>query len=140
MLDLQMAQTVMQREGVRLTPQRLAVLEALIGNTSHPTVDGLFDTVRRTCPTISLATVYNTVAMLIRHGLILELRGGRDGLRCDPNTNPHAHAYCLGCGEVYDLPLPYPEAWDASYPPGFRITGVEVSITGYCAHCQEPHA
>lgn len=135
MLESDQARQVLRDAGVRLTPQRLYIVDALVDNRSHPTVDALYAMVRQKYPNVSLATVYQTVALLGRHGLILELRGAGDALRCDPNTTPHAHAYCRGCGAVHDVPLPTALTemrWDTA---PFITNGVEISLKGWCTHC-----
>ncbi|MHB9129808.1 MAG: Fur family transcriptional regulator [Armatimonadota bacterium] len=136
MLNADAARTALRTAGVRLTPQRLMVVEALVGNYSHPTVDQVYERVRQKYPTVSLATVYHTVALLARHSLILELHGGGEGLRCDPQTTPHAHAYCRHCSRVFDVPLPGDLAWQEQTLDGFCPTHFEVSLHGVCAACK----
>jgi Fur family peroxide stress response transcriptional regulator len=111
------------------------VAQALVGNFTHPTVEQLHAAVREQFPTISLATVYQTVALLARVGLVLELHGGRDGLRCDPETTPHAHAFCRGCGAVTDVPLPTHVVHDDFTADGFAVDQVDVYLYGRCEPC-----
>lgn len=133
MLTLDSAVTILRQSGIRVTPQRLMVIDALVDNRTHPTVEHIYEFVRRSYPTISLATVYQTLAMLARHGLITELHGGRDGLRCDPDTSSHAHAYCRICGAIMDIPLP---AMDCTTElSGFKAEHLELSIYGRCDSC-----
>ena len=111
------------------------IMEVLVDNRTHPTVDQVYLEVRTQYPTVSLATVYSTLALLARCGLILELHGGKDGLRCDPETAPHAHAYCEHCGGVFDFALPAMPAWHDAELAGFQPRGTEISIFGICAQC-----
>ncbi|HOF87039.1 MAG TPA: Fur family transcriptional regulator [Armatimonadota bacterium] len=136
MLTAESAQSALQRAGVRLTPQRLMIVDVLVGNRTHPTIEQIYATARQRYPTLSLATVYHTVDLLAKHGLILELRGSKDGLRCDPDTAPHAHAYCTECNAVYDIILPAAAAPDASALDGFRATRVDISLYGECQACR----
>ena len=135
MIDHQMAKATLKRAGVRFTPQRAAVIDALVNNTTHPTIDQIYQIARERAPMISLATVYNTITALIQHGLIVELHPGRDGLRCDANSTPHPHAYCQQCGMLFDLSTPPDVAINESVPAGFHILRREVLITGLCAAC-----
>jgi Fur family peroxide stress response transcriptional regulator len=135
MLDQHVAVITLRDSGVRMTPQRLLVIEALAGNRSHPTVEQIFEYVRERYPTVSLATVYQSLALLSRHGLITELHGDRGTLRCDPDTSSHAHAYCRRCGLVMDVPLPPAATHTALDLDTFNPTQVEVSIYGVCAAC-----
>jgi Fur family peroxide stress response transcriptional regulator len=136
MLTADAAKHALQRAGVRLTPQRLMIVDVLVGNRTHPTVEQIYATARRQYPTLSLATVYHTVDLLARHGLILELRGSKDGLRCDPDTTDHAHAFCTNCGEVFDVMLPAPIAVAPEQIDGFQARRVEISLYGECNVCR----
>ncbi|MHB9026073.1 MAG: Fur family transcriptional regulator [Armatimonadota bacterium] len=135
MLEHESAQSVLRNAGVRLTPQRLMILDALAGNTAHPTIDDIYMIVQAKYPTVSLATVYHTIALLAEYGLILELHGGRDGLRCDPETIPHGHAYCQECGKVLDIPLPKAMSASRDQTKGFQVAQVEYSVYGRCLGC-----
>ena len=137
MLEHESAQSVLRNAGVRLTPQRLMILDALVGNTSHPTIDDIYLIVQEKYPTVSLATVYHTIALLSQHGLIRELHGGKDGLRCDPETSPHGHAYCQHCGVVVDIPLPHEMNMPRRGSDGFQVAQVEYSVYGCCPHCTD---
>lgn len=137
MITVASAQNAIRQSGMRVTPQRLMIVEVLVDNRTHPTVDDIYRLVHDRYPTISLATVYQTLSLLARHGLVLELHGGKDGLRCDPETTPHAHAYCEQCGTVYDIALPTALPWDAQRLGGFQPTTYEVSLFGTCTSCQE---
>ncbi len=135
MLAADSAREALRSAGIRLTPQRLMIIDALVGNRTHPTIEMIYDTVRARYPSVSLATVYQTVTLLGKHGLVLELRGGKDGLRCDPDTSVHAHAYCAHCGAVADVPLSTPMALDTNELDAFTITQVEIALHGLCARC-----
>lgn len=137
MLASDVAQQALREAGVRVTAQRMMIVDVLVGNRTHPTVEEIYTRIRDTCPTISLATVYHTLALLARQGLILELRGAKDGLHCDPDTTPHAHAYCENCGKVFDIPLPSSPAWDSDLLDGFHPSRTELSLYGRCGNCKE---
>ena len=137
MLASDVAQQALREAGVRVTAQRMMIVDVLVGNRTHPTVEEIYARVRATCPTISLATVYHTLALLARQGLILELRGAKDGLRCDPDTTPHAHAYCEGCGKVIDISLPSSSVWGLDTLDGFHPSKTEISLYGRCESCKE---
>jgi Fur family peroxide stress response transcriptional regulator len=134
MLALAAAEGTLRTAGIRLTPQRLLILQVLVGNRTHPTVEAIFAAVRPTYPTISLATVYHTVALLARYGLVSELHGGKAGLRCDPDTSQHAHAFCEQCGQVFDIPFP-PSLTRLSDLKGFTPSKLELTIYGRCPSC-----
>src|SRR5262245_41591111 len=92
----------LKRAGLKLTPQRIALIREIADDLSHPTAQTLFDRLRPHFPTMSFATVYNTLEALARCGLTGTLHLG-GAVRFDPNTEPHDHAVCDACGTVADI-------------------------------------
>jgi Fe2+ or Zn2+ uptake regulation protein len=128
----------LERANLRKTPQRLAIVRAFADDPSHPTAQVIFDRLRRELPTMSFATVYNTLAALERTGSCRTLRidgpAGDSGTRFDPNVEPHDHAVCDRCGAVRDVPRDDERKAPALH--GFRIRAVERLYRGECAHCR----
>lgn len=121
--------------GLRVTPQRLAILETFASACDHPTAQTLYQRLLLSFPTMSFATVYNTLDALSRVGLCGTLRLGT-AARFDPNTAPHHHAVCDLCDTVVDLPVESLGP-DASHAVGgFEIRQVERLYRGVCAACQ----
>ena len=136
MFTIEIARDALRSAGVRVTPQRMMIVDVLVDNRTHPTAENIFRQVRQQYPSISLATVYHTLALLSEQGLVLELHGGNDGLRCDPDTTPHAHAYCKRCNKVFDIPVPALQSWPTTALPGFHTEKTEISLYGRCNECQ----
>ena len=90
--------------GLKLTPQRIAIVRELAADPSHPTAQEIFDRLQSSMPTMSFATVYNTLDALARAGLCGSLSLSPGPARFDPNMAPHHHAVCDGCGLVRDVP------------------------------------
>jgi Fe2+ or Zn2+ uptake regulation protein len=128
----------LRNAGLRLTPQRLAIVQCLIGDETHPTAQELFERLRSRFPTISVATVYNTLSALNAIGHCRELDMGGPS-RFDPNVEPHDHAVCERCNAIRDVARTEsapPEPSEASCDlPGFRVSHVERVYRGLCAHC-----
>lgn len=135
MLSLDDARMILRNESVRLTPQRLMIAEVLIGSRNHPTVEQVHEIVLARYPSISLATVYNTVTLLARYGLISMIHGGKDGLRLDPDMTPHAHAHCIQCGEANNVSITRQAELDQHALAGFHWDQMEVSVFGFCSRC-----
>src|SRR3974390_980081 len=96
----------LKRAGLKLTPQRIAIVRLFAEDASHPTAQDLFERLQPGFPSMSFATVYNTLDALAKAGLagIVRLPGKRgDAARFDPNTSAHHHAVCDGCGSVVDI-------------------------------------
>jgi Fur family peroxide stress response transcriptional regulator len=132
----------LRARGLRMTSQRLAIVEQFAADASHPTAQELFDRLKRTFPTMSFATVYNTLDALAAAGLSRTLRLGT-AARFDPNTAPHHHAVCERCGAIVDVEVGAralaPDESDAralgSAAPGFSVTTVERVYRGTCSSC-----
>lgn len=134
-LTIAKAEEAMRKAGVRRTRQRMLIIQELLDNYQHPTAEQLYAQLMAKDSTISLATVYHTLALFARLGLIRELHGSKEALRCDPVTAAHAHAYCSRCGAVFDFPQPPAANIPAVNIPGFQPISSEFSVFGYCAAC-----
>src|SRR5689334_20801034 len=89
-----------------LTPQRAAVLRAIQGSEHHPTASEVFVSAKKILPSISFATVYNSLRYLKQANLIREISFGDGASRYDRETDRHDHAICSGCGRLVDFDLP----------------------------------
>jgi Fur family peroxide stress response transcriptional regulator len=134
----------LKRAGLKLTPQRVAIVRQFAEDESHPTAQDLFERLRPNFPSMSFATVYNTLDALARAGLagVVRLPGKRgDAARFDPNTTAHHHAVCERCGAVLDIPAgtlaPTRSALSKLQrkAPGFSVRTVERIYRGLCARC-----
>ena len=88
-----------------LTKQRTAVLQVIRESEGHLTANEVFENARRILPSISFATVYNSLHYLKNESLIGEVTFGNDASRYDRNLTRHYHAICNDCGKLVDLDL-----------------------------------
>jgi Fur family peroxide stress response transcriptional regulator len=123
----------LKRAGRKLTPQRMAIVHEIAEDLTHPTAQDLFERLRPAFPTMSFATVYNTLDALARCGLTGELRIG-GAVRFDPNTSAHHHAVCDKCGAIADIPVSDPLPKKVR---GFRVRTEERTYRGLCGRCSE---
>lgn len=123
--------------GLKLTPQRLAVLECLEGNEDHPSAEEVYTDVSRNFPTMSLATVYNTLEALKQKGEIQELTIDPGKKRFDPDMRPHHHLICKGCRRIVDVHVDYNLDVPADQRMDFEITGSHIEFYGLCAACRK---
>jgi Fur family transcriptional regulator, peroxide stress response regulator len=124
----------------RETKQRNAILGFLMNTRSHPTADQIYETVRKTIPTISKGTVYRNLQVLIDIGIVsvLDIRGTLS--RYELKQETHYHFRCDACGRVYDLDEPVDPGLDdrISKRTGFVVSGHQTEFRGRCADCQRP--
>jgi Fe2+ or Zn2+ uptake regulation protein len=135
--DHRSADDTIHGAGLRMTEQRRAVYDALLGERDHPTAVDVFTRVRERMPAISLATVYNCLDTLTACHLVKTVQLDRGPARYCPNLKEHAHFHCESCGTVLDLPLrtrrhPH-DVWEL--PQDLSITGHEVAFRGICPKC-----
>lgn len=126
-----------RNSGYRATPQRIAISRYILSNHEHLTAQKAYLEVKKTHPTVSLATIYNTIKILKETGLILELNLYQGETRFDPITEPHAHLLCLQCGGISDWMDPImPKLIDKiSADANFTVTGSIFELKGICEGC-----
>jgi len=126
----------MKKTGMRMTPQRMAILEYLDGNTDHPSAEDIFAGVREKYPSMSFATVYNTLEALKSRGGVLELTIDPGRKRYDPNTEPHHHLICLECRKIVDVHLDAEPSVPAALQGDFEVVGSHIEFYGVCGACR----
>jgi Fur family peroxide stress response transcriptional regulator len=89
--------------GLKITPQRVAIMEFLKNNKSHPSINSIYENLKATYPSISVSTVYNTVETLVKNNYLTELPLAKGRSFYDPDISEHDHAYCVKCGKVFDV-------------------------------------
>lgn len=123
--------------GLKLTPQRLAILGYLEDNKEHPSAEGIYRAVSKKFPTMSFATVYNTLETLRKRGDILELTIDPDKKRFDPNTEFHHHLICVKCKKIVDIHSSYKPDVSNGERADFAIIGNHIEFYGICAKCKD---
>lgn len=125
--------------GHRLTPQRVAIIRALVELEDHPTVERLHQAILSDFPTTSLATVYKTIAMLKDIGEVLELGFGEPGSRYDGrHPKPHPHLICTRCDAIMDYSFQGLDALVArmAAETGFFVNTHRFDLFGLCPACR----
>lgn len=131
---------LLKDRGLRVTQQRVAVLDFLLASCHHPTAEEIGTAVNRTDPTASRASVYNVLRSLARAGLVSELVLDDAVARYDANLDPHHHFVCTACRRVEDVPEPLcPTPLAARFADGRVVTEVSVTLRGLCAACAGAH-
>jgi Fur family peroxide stress response transcriptional regulator len=122
--------------GDRLTPQRMAIYDAVVGRSTHPSVDMVYDQVHRRFPSLSRATVYVTLSLFADLGLIQEVSGPIR--RYDGQAARHVNLVCERCGsvvDVFDTRLEDIERKVASRAR-FSVRKTRFELHGICPNCQ----
>jgi Fur family ferric uptake transcriptional regulator len=133
------AQEVLASSGIRVTRQRLQVLEALAAEPNDATAQEIFETLRARGVSIGLATVYRALGLLSSHGVVDALvhRPGEICYRLCGEDHHH-HLTCTECHQVVELGECELDPWldRLGSAHGFAVTGHSVEVTGVCADCK----
>ncbi len=122
---------------IKLTPQRLAILDYLEGNTMHPSVEQIYKHVSRRFPSMSYATVYNVVNTLVKHKVVKELSIDPDKKRFDPDMHTHHHMVCIKCKKIMDIDIDYSLHVPEQVLEGFTLMGNHIEFYGICSDCRK---
>ena len=127
----------LKASGFRITNQRLAIVRYLVGRSDHPGVKQISNAMSKKGLDISLATIYNTLEVLVNNNLIRELNFDGKENRYDTNISPHINLICTKCGSITDYP------YELRISPGllkrkkgFTATDFRLEYRGICNKCQ----
>lgn len=113
--------------------QRVKVLEFLMNNKIHPTADDVFKGIIKEVPTLSKATVYNTLNLFVEKKLLSTMSADYNETRFDLLIENHGHFVCESCGEIFDFPYSYKNNYESL--EGFHIQKEEIVLKGLCNKC-----
>ncbi len=122
-------------KGLRVTPQRMAILEAIIKLNNHPTAENIIEYIRKNHPHISLATVYKVLDALVENSLIKKVKTEKDIMRYDALMESHHHIYCSDSDRIEDyqdneLNELLKKYFDKKEIPNFKIEDLKLHIIG----------
>ena len=119
---------------IRPSFQRIKVLDYLISNQHHPNVDRIFKDLQSEVPTLSKATIYNTLNLFVKAGLVRVLTIEDKETRYDIVTETHGHFKCEECGTIFNFEVD-PELLATDELAGFKIVERNVYFKGVCSKC-----
>jgi Fur family peroxide stress response transcriptional regulator len=122
-------------KGLKVTPQRIAILEAIVTLNNHPTAENMIDYIRKNHPNIATATVYKVLDALVAHELIKKVKTERDIMRYDAIMESHHHLYCSESDRIEDfvdteLNDMIEKYFEKKKIPDFKIEDVKLQIIG----------
>jgi Fur family peroxide stress response transcriptional regulator len=125
----------LKQHGIRPSFQRIKILEYLWNCHSHPTVEEIFTALTAEIPTISKATIYNTLHTFIEAGLVREINIAIDAQHYDIMLEDHGHFKCLSCGKIFNFDLDLDQLAIVGLQ-AFLIKKKDVYFSGLCPDCQ----
>ncbi len=125
---------MLENNKIRPTLHRISILGYLLKNPCHPTVEKIYRELQPEIPTLSRTTVYNTLDLLVKAGLVKELLIVENETRYDPKTEIHGHFKCVECGFIsnFDVAIDKVKTGELA---GYFITDKNVYFRGICPQC-----
>jgi Fur family peroxide stress response transcriptional regulator len=122
-------------KGLKVTPQRIAVFEAILKLNNHPTAEHIIDYIRKNHPNISVATVYKVLDALVLNKLIIKVKTEKDIMRYDAIMDSHHHIYCSDSDRIEDysdheLNELLEKYFEKKKIPDFEIEDIKLQIIG----------
>jgi len=127
--------------GLKVTPQRMAIYSMLCSTTAHPTAEEVWEEIKKDFPAVSFNTVYTTLGTLEQAGLIQRLHIGENIAHYDANVAPHVHLHCVTCGKVEDYHQSVgvdlnTVGKEIGEQAKYYIDKVELNLYGTCSECK----
>ncbi len=136
---------LISEKGLKVTPQRMRVLEAIYKLNNHPTAENILDYIRKNDPNIGSGTVYKVLETLVENKLIKKVKTEKDIMRYDGVIENHHHLYCIQCDYIEDyknekLDMLLKEFFEQNQIDNFNIEEIKVSINGnFIIHKNKNH-
>jgi len=128
----------LRQSGMRVTKPRKAIYGFMRHNRDHPTAHEIYTNLKQAYPSLSLATVYNTLEVLVAHGLVQDLGSAFDDeIHYDGEMSPHINLICTNCHSISDHPMSNQEDLPnlITIKTGFKVSGIRIVYYGRCISC-----
>jgi len=128
----------MREKGLKLTPQRIAIIEVLVDKTHlHPGASLIYQEAMKKVRSLSLSTVYSTLNEFSRHGIIKMLEFDKMENRYEGNIIEHINLVCKGCNKIMDYKVPVSiDLKEVAKKARFWVTDTRLEYYGYCQECK----
>lgn len=132
--------TTLLNKGLKVTPQRMSILEAIYTLGNHPSADKIIEFIRKTHPNIATGTVYKVLDVLIENRIIKKVTTDKEIMRYDGILEKHHHIYCSDCDLIEDykdeeLDSILKEYFERKSIPGIEIDDIVIQIRGKLDKC-----
>lgn len=125
---------LLKEKNLKITPQRILILKYLDTHRMHPTADEIYSSLKKSIPSLSKTTVYNSLDVLKKYGLIQALTICGSEHRYDFIHDMHHHFLCKKCGKITDIDIKCPNI-QKIIDQGYKIDEVHGYFKGICKDC-----
>ena len=126
----------LSEKGIKPSYQRVKILERLLADKSHPTVNDMYADLIDEIPSLSKTTVYNTLNIFVENEIVKSFSIDGNESRYDLNSHSHGHFICLSCKSIYDFDIDNSEI-KVNNLEGFEMLQSEITIRGICKLCND---
>jgi len=134
-MQIELFRNILLEKNLKITPQRIAVLDALTNLKNHPTADNVIEFIRKFHPNIAIGTIYKTLETFVEKGIVKKVKTEKDVMRYDPILDNHHHLYSSDTEHIEDY---YDEELDRIIDnyfkkkkiPNFTVEDIKVQIIG----------
>lgn len=126
---------ILSEAGLKVTPQRVAIFEAILVLNNHPQVENIIDHLRSKHPNIAIGTIYKTLETFVKKGLIKKVKVDKELMRYDAVTKKHHHLHYVDSDKIEDyydekLDMLIEQYFNKKKIPNFRIEELQLQIIG----------
>lgn len=126
--------SMLLEHGIKPSYQRMKVLQYLVEQRNHPTVENIYSELIHEIPTLSKTTVYNTLNLFVGSDLVNSLTIDGNELRYDAEMRKHGHFTCEKCGNIYDFDINI-DSMEYEGLERFQVKNKNVFFRGICKNC-----
>lgn len=134
---MQTAVGYLKEKSIKASAQRILIMDFLLKNRIHPTVDEIYMALSPNMPTLSRTTVYNTMKLFADHGALQVLEIDEKNAHYDVDTSLHAHFYCIKCGKIFDINDENLYHFEKKEVNGMRVFETHLNYKGLCNNCDQ---
>lgn len=138
-MNLKEIVNILSEKGLRVTPQRIAILGAIIKLDNHPTAEKIIEYIKKNHPNISVGTVYKVLDSLVENNLLNKVKTESGIMRYDSSQYNHHHLYCMETDRIEDyedekLDELITDYFNKKGIKNFKIKNIQLQITGTFKH------
>lgn len=133
-MDTSTTSNFLKMHNIKPSHHRIRVFQYLVERRNHPTVDLMFHDLLTEIPTLSKTTLYNTLNLFVKKGIVSLITIDENESRYDADTSLHGHLQCNNCGEIYDIVLHLSSSGFADLDK-YQVAESHIYFKGICPQC-----
>lgn len=133
-MDADKTRQFLQMHNIKPSHHRIRIYQYLVERRNHPTVDLIYRDLLNEIPTLSRTTLYNTLNLFVKKGIVSLITIDGKESRYDADTSLHGHLQCKKCGKVYDIGLQL-SSLDFATLDKFEVEESHIYFKGICPQC-----